>query len=104
MARPKKDIVRTEILRVRFTTAESRILKSFAERTGTSVAEFVRDRTMNYRLVPRLDEQEIQFIKSLIGMATNLNTLAHKAHLGEATHSMVSSLMIEINRQIEKLE
>jgi hypothetical protein len=104
MARPKKEVVRTEVIRVRFTTAERRILKSLADRTGTNIAEFIRDRTMNYRILPRLTDLERDYLLKLIGMATNINTIAHKAHLGEATHSMVSNLLIEVNQQIEKLQ
>jgi|GEM_PF-4628759 len=103
MARPKQAVVRTEIMRVRFTLAERRILQSLADRTGLSVAEFIRDVSLNYRIVQRSDA-EIKYLRVLIGMATNLNTLAHKAHLGEITHLMVSEFLIEVNQQVKKLQ
>lgn len=103
MGRPKKDIKRSEVVRVRFTITEKRLLKHYAQSNGLTTAEFVRDRSMNYKIIQRLNNEERNYMRQLIGMARNLNTLALKANLGEITHSEMSRFLLDVNNQIEKL-
>ncbi len=104
MARPKQTITRTEIIRARFTPAESRILRSYAQRYAKTVSSFIRAKALDHKFVPRLTQEEIIFLRSLIGMANNLNTIARKTHLGDPYEVELTEALTEINTQIKKLK
>ncbi len=103
MARPKQTIVRGEVIRVRFTSTERRILKSYAERYGITVSSFIRAKALDHTLNARLNPEEIIFLRALIGMANNINTITRKVHIGDHYQMELSEVLSEINTQIKKL-
>lgn len=99
MARPQKTIKRTEIVKVRFTIMEKTLIIAHAKRSNITPSEFIRSKSLNHTVAPRLNEEEVLWLRKLIGMANNLNTIALKANLGD----VVRPLMDEVNSTIEKL-
>lgn len=104
MARPRKTIVKSEIIKVRYTATEKRLLKSFADRTGRCISAYIRDQSLDYKILTRLTEEEVTILRGLIGMATNLNQIAKEIHMGQGTHMMFSEILVSINKQIKKMK
>lgn len=104
MARPRKTIVKSEVVKVRFTSAEKRLLQSFSDKVGITISEFIRSKSLNHKLTTRLNQEEVVYLRVLIGMATNLNQIAKKVNMGEATQLLISEILIAINNQIQKLK
>ena len=104
MARPRKTIVRSEVVKVRYTSTEKRLLRSFSDSVGITVSEYIRSKSLDYKLTTRLTQEEVAYLRVLIGMATNLNQIAKKVNMGEATNMLVSEILITINNQIRKFK
>ena len=41
---------------------------------------YIRQMAINGKITPRMNEEERQFVRQLVGMANNLNQLTKKAH------------------------
>jgi len=104
MARPTKEIKRTECVTVRFTKAEFRLVQKYAERSGLRLAEFIHDRALGYKIAPRLTEDEIKLYLQLVGMANNLNQLAKQANQRELLVLEILKTLEHINKAVEKLQ
>lgn len=78
--RPKK-VVKKEIVRsIRFSKTEYFIIKQHASRSGLKITVYIRQMAMHGKIISRLNEEEMQFVRQLIGMANNLNQLTKKGH------------------------
>jgi hypothetical protein len=78
--RPKK-AVRKEIVRsIRFSKTEYFIVKQQASRSGLKITVYIRQIALQGKIISRLNEEERQFVRQLIGMANNLNQLTKKGH------------------------
>jgi Mobilization protein NikA len=78
--RPRK-LVRREIIKgIRFTKSKYFVVKEKAAKAGTSVCFYIRETALRGKIVSRLNEEERQFVRQLIGMANNLNQLTRKGH------------------------
>jgi len=75
----------------------------YASRYGVNVAGFIRDKTLNHEMKQRFTSEEMQILRSLIGMANNLNTLVRKLHLGDFDLHGVDRILDEINTVIRKM-
>jgi hypothetical protein len=78
--RPRKAIKREAATGVRFTKAEYFIVKQKAGTSGLKLTEYIRKMAIEGMVTARLNEEERNFIRQLIGMANNLNQLTKKAH------------------------
>lgn len=96
MARPKKDILKTEKVTVRFTQTERTSLATNAKMCGVSESELIRAAVLNIKLKPRFKEEEFQMLRDLSGMAINLNQLAKGVNRGDQLYD-------EIKTSIEKI-
>ena len=78
--RPKK-AVRKEIIRsIRFSKTEYFIVKQYASKSGLKITVYIRQMALHGKIISRLNEEERQFVRQLIGMANNLNQLTKKGH------------------------
>ncbi len=103
--RPRK-MVRREITKgIRFTKVEYFVVKEKASRAGTSVCFYIREMALQGKIMARLNEEERQFVRQLIGMANNLNQLAKKGHeegflravmLFEEYKGMIDELLVKL--------
>ncbi|WP_290431119.1 plasmid mobilization protein [Muribaculum intestinale] len=65
----------------RYTPEESDILKANVKRCGfKTVSEYIRQVTLNPRIVPRLTETEMTIARNLSGMSNNFNQLVRLCH------------------------
>jgi selenophosphate synthase len=78
--RPKKVIKRESATGVRFTKAESFVVKQKALKAGMRVTNYIREMALNGSVTARTNEEERHFIRQLIGISNNLNQLTKKAH------------------------
>lgn len=81
--RPKKELA--EVLKykvhARLAASEYYRLKSLASQSGLSQSDLMRQLISQGKVVPRFTIEQVDYIRKLIGMANNLNQLAHEAHI-----------------------
>ena len=65
----------------RLATPEYYRLKSLAAQSGLSQSDLMRQLISQGKVVPRFTIEQVDYIRKLIGMANNLNQLAHEAHI-----------------------
>lgn len=107
MARPKKDPEerRDAPYPIRFTPAERAALERSAAAHGITLAEFVRRRSLGYRLPPLAPEHQAiaSLAAALIPIGNNLNQLARAANAGRLLPHSVEQLAGEIRTLLEGL-
>ena len=77
--RPQKAVNRT-VTSLRLTKVELYVIKSKAIKAGLRVTAYIRQMAINGKVTARLNEEERQFVRELVGMANNLNQLTKKGH------------------------
>lgn len=78
--RPKKAIKRQAATGVRFTKSEYFIVKQHAKKAGYKITQYIRQMAIEGKLTQRLNAEEKELIRQLVGMANNLNQLTKIAH------------------------
>jgi len=78
--RPKKLVKREIITGVRFTKAEYYVVKQKASKSGIGITLYIRQMALQGKIISRLNEEERQFVRQLIGIANNINQLTKKGH------------------------
>ena len=79
--RPKQAVKREVITGVRFTKTEYFIIKHKASKAGLRITSYIRQMALNGQIkVVKLNEEERQFVRQLIGMSNNLNQLTKRCH------------------------
>ena len=104
--RPKKLVKREVTKGIRFTKAEYFIVKQHASKSGLKITAYIRQIALQGKIISKLNEEERQFVRQLIGMANNLNQLTKKGH---QEGFMTAVLMFEkyknlIDELLEKLK
>ena len=110
MARPRKapEEKRDDLLNPRLTTAERAEMERNAAALGISPPEFMRRRTLGYRLP---EAAAVQQARASLGAAfnrlgVNLNQIAHKLNSGgqpSALENELQALIDRINAEMDKL-
>jgi hypothetical protein len=78
--RPKMAVKKESATGVRFTKSEYFIIKHKAKKAGLKITAYIRQMAINGKVMQRLNEEERQFVRQLIGISNNLNQLTKKAH------------------------
>jgi hypothetical protein len=78
--RPKKHVKREIIKGVRFTKVEYYVVKQKASKSGMNITLYIRQMALQGKIISRLNEEERQFVRQLIGIANNINQLTKKGH------------------------
>lgn len=78
--RPLKVIKKEVRACVRFTKYEYFIIKEKAAQAGVNASVYIRQTAIHSKIIPRLTEEQIQFVRQLVGMSTNLNQVAKVCH------------------------
>ena len=78
--RPKKAVTRSGSLVVRLTPTERILIAGKAREAGLRISEWFRRAARSATVSPRLSPQEAQHLRTLSGMANNLNQLTKLAH------------------------
>lgn len=77
--RPRKAVNRT-VTSLRLTKVEYYVIKSNATKAGLRVTAYIRQMAINGKVTARLNEEERQFVRELVGISNNLNQLTKKGH------------------------
>ena len=78
--RPKKAVKKEIIRSIRFSKTEYFIFKQHASRSGLKITDYIRQMALHGKIIARLNEEERQFVRQLMGMANNLNQLTKMGH------------------------
>lgn len=105
--RPKKAITRSVSLVVRITPTERLAIAGKARNAGMRISDWLRQSAKTSVIRPRLSTEETGYLRTLSGMANNLNQLTKLAHkdglvniMGDLRKTMVTveALMERIGR------
>jgi hypothetical protein len=78
--RPHKTIKKEIRACVRFTNHEYFIIKEKAEQAGVNASLYIRQTAIQSRITSRLSEEELHFVRQLVGMSNNMNQVAKVCH------------------------
>lgn len=84
MAAPKKNESEKyqKYIRVKLLDDEHNQLKKLVSESGNTISEIIRELIVTGVTVKRFSESDLLIIKSLTGIARNLNQITHQIHLG----------------------
>ncbi|AFL85809.1 Bacterial mobilization protein (MobC)/AT hook motif protein [Belliella baltica DSM 15883] len=103
--RPKKAITRSVSLVVRLTPTERLAIAGKARNAGMRISDWFRQSAKVAVIRPRLSEKETGHLRTLSGMANNLNQLTKLAHKGGLVSIMTNlrGLLNEVERLMERM-
>lgn len=103
--RPKKAITRSVSLVVRLTPTERLAIESRAKNAGMVISEWFRKTARTAVVRPRLSKEEASHLRTLSGMANNLNQLTKLAHTGGLVSILTDlrRLLGEVERLMERM-
>ncbi len=105
--RPKMPVKKESATGVRFTKSEYFIVKHKAEKAGLKISAYIRQMAIKSIVMHRLNDEERQFVKQLVGISNNLNQLTKKAHQAgihsvqinlEAYTNTINELLLQLKR------
>ncbi len=67
-------------VQIYLTPTEKLLLEGKARQAGITIAEWFRQATKSDKVVPRITTEDARYLRSLAGMANNLNQLVKLAH------------------------
>ena len=84
MAAPKKNEIDKyqKYIRVKLLDKEHNQLKQLVSASGNTISEVIRELIVTGVTIKRFSEADLLIIKSLTGIARNLNQITHQIHLG----------------------
>jgi hypothetical protein len=94
-------------IRVKLLEIEHDKLKEIVSSSGNTISEVIRELIMTGVIVTRFLESDLLIIKSLTGIARNLNQITHQIHLGnnlriESDLNALIQFMIELKNNYVK--
>lgn len=97
--RPKKAITRSVSLVVRMTPTERLAIVGKARNAGIRLSEWFRQSAKTSVIRPRLSREESGHLRTLSGMANNLNQLTRLAH-----RERLVTIMADLRRLLSETE
>ncbi|WP_086946716.1 plasmid mobilization relaxosome protein MobC [Sphingobacterium sp. JB170] len=103
--RPKKSITRSSSLVVRMTPIERLVIAGRAKDAGMRISEWFRQAAKAAVVRPRLSKEEAAYLRTLSGMANNLNQLTKLAHTSGLVSLMADlrSVLITVEELMERI-
>lgn len=104
--RPKKAVSRNAVMVVRLTPAEKLQIESRAKAAGIKPAAWFRNAAKSAVIKPRFTPEEMGYLRSLAGLANNLNQLVKLAYRNGLLSVGLSLKMVmtSINSLLDKLK
>ena len=87
--RPKQNTRKDIRAAVRFARSDYTIIEQKAGKAGLKISEFIRQSSMNVFIKYRLTPEEMQLVRQLVGMSTNMNQVARTCHREGLFEAMV---------------
>ena len=78
--RPEKAIKKEVLACIRFSKVEYFVIRQKASKAGLKASAYIRQIAINGEVIRRLNDEERQFVRQLIGMSNNLNQLAKNSY------------------------
>lgn len=78
--RPLKAVKRESHIRVRLTKTEHFLIDEKAKKAGMNISEWFRRSAVRGKVLVRTSTEDLKLLRSLAGMANNLNQLTKLAH------------------------
>ena len=78
--RPLKAIKRENQIRVRLTKTEHYLIDKKAKKAGMNISEWFRRSAIKSKVLIRISTEDLKVLRTLAGMANNLNQLTKLAH------------------------
>ena len=103
--RPKKAITRSVSLVVRLTPTERLAFSGRARNAGMRISDWFRQSAKTSVIKPILSKEEASHLRTLSGMANNLNQLTKLAHTGGFVTIMADLRRVlgEVERLMERM-
>src|SRR5690606_30579925 len=103
--RPKKAITRSVSLVVRITPTERLAIAGKARNAGMRISDWFRQSAKTSVIRPRISKEDASHLRTLSGMANNLNQLTKLAHTGGLVTIMTDLRRVlgEVERLMEKM-
>lgn len=95
---------RNQRIPVKLSVPELEEVKRKARECGLAVATFAHHAVVGAKLSPSLSAEELRMIKSLYGIANNLNQIARNSNIGIATKKEILEIILVIEDIIEKIK
>lgn len=105
IGRPKKADKRTKIFSVHVTEGEFTQIKNKATLLHKTTSAFARNACLSTQVLFTLNDEDRTYVRQLISMSTNLNTLAKNSHT-QGFHTLMQEnlfLRDQINSLINKI-
>lgn len=78
--RPEKAIKKEVRASIRFSKVEYFVIRQKASNAGLKASAYIRQVAVNGEVLRRLNDEERQFVRQLIGMSNNLNQLTKNSY------------------------
>ena len=78
--RPAKTFKKEIRACIRFTQYEYYIIKEKAVQAGVNASVYIRQTAIEAKIIARLTEEELHFVRQLVGMSSNMNQVAKICH------------------------
>ena len=70
------------VISTKLTELQYYAIRKRAGEAGVRISEYVRQAVISAEVIPRLNRQDADAIRKLVGEANNINQLAHRANAG----------------------
>ena len=82
--RPAKNRIdkQRRVVSTKLTELQYYAIRKRAGEAGVRISEYVRQAVISAEVIPRLNRQDADAIRKLVGEANNINQLAHRANAG----------------------
>lgn len=76
-----KGTVRSQVVHLRVTNLEKRILRDKAKKAGVHLGTYIRNAALDGNVKSILNVEELAILRDLYGVSNNLNQLTKQAHI-----------------------
>lgn len=103
--RPPKKIKRERIIMVRLSKTEHFMIEGKAGNAGMKISDWFRHAAKSANISPRLNPEDLRLLRTMTGMANNLNQLTKLAHQQGLliVQKKCREILSEINELLGKL-
>lgn len=80
VGRPAKTIKKEIRASIRFSKLEYYVIRQKAARAGIKASAYIREVAINGQVIKRLNDEERQFVRQLVGLSNNINQLTKNSY------------------------
>ena len=101
--RPAKNRIdkQRRVVSTKLTELQYYAIRKRAGEAGVRISEYVRQAVISAEVIPRLNRQDADAIRKLVGEANNINQLAHRANAGG--FALVAVELVKLKNRIVEI-